>query len=88
MVLPVPRRRAPELAAPWLPPLSCAGPRRTLRLDSGRIAATCPGRVGTCLPPLLPTQGPARRLQAGSPAEHCHRLVLGSSDMCPPAPNA
>jgi hypothetical protein len=31
--------------------------------------------------PCYPHQGLARRLQAGSPAEHCHRPVLGSSDV-------
>jgi hypothetical protein len=36
--------------------------------------------------PCYPRQGPARRLQAGSPTEHCHWPVLGSSDACPPAP--
>jgi hypothetical protein len=66
-------------------PLSCAGPRRTLPLDSGRAAATCPGRVGTCLPPLLPTPGtcsslagwqPSRALPPAGPAAAATRAHL------------
>jgi hypothetical protein len=45
-----------------------------------------PDALAPAFLPCYPRQGPARRLQAGSPAEHFHGPVLGSSDACSPAP--
>jgi hypothetical protein len=76
MVLPVPRRRAPALAAPWLPHSAALAPAAHCLWTLVAPPQLAPDASAPAFLPCYPRQGLARRLQAGSPAEHCHRPVL------------
>jgi hypothetical protein len=81
----LPHRRSRWGATPWLAPLQCASPCCTQPPDSGRTAATCPERVVTCLPSMLPkdllTACRLAAQQSTTTGWSC-----GSSGACPPAP--